>query len=95
MIDHRFALSKPILVSAPSKKSFSIRQLIDPGVQRLQIDHRLGAAMIAPKPVGCPLEKLILQVADLVGVNVKLLRQLGQHFVALQSGHGHLGLKYG
>lgn len=37
-VDHRFALSNPALVSAPSKKSFSSVQLSDLGVQRLHID---------------------------------------------------------
>src|SRR5664279_4625023 len=40
-VDHRFALSNPALVSAPSKKSFS-RQLPDLGVQRLHIDRGRG-----------------------------------------------------
>ncbi|MGY4485358.1 hypothetical protein ACVWWR_004549 [Bradyrhizobium sp. LM3.2] len=36
-VDHRFALSNPALVSAPSK-----RQLSDLGMQRLHIDCRRG-----------------------------------------------------
>jgi hypothetical protein len=39
-VDHRFALSDPALVSAPSKKSFSQRQFADLSVQRLHVDGR-------------------------------------------------------
>jgi len=39
-IDHRFALGRPALSSAPDKKSFSSAKLPDLGVQRLQVHCR-------------------------------------------------------
>ena len=41
-VDHRFALSNPALVSAPSKKSFSSVNCPDLGVQRLEVHRRLA-----------------------------------------------------
>lgn len=50
--DHRFALSGPTLVSETTKKSFLQCQLADLGVQRLQIDRRLGTRGRATEHVG-------------------------------------------
>jgi len=47
-VDHRFALSNPASVSAPSKKVLQ-RQLADLGVQRLHIDRR-RRRLAAPGP---------------------------------------------
>ena len=33
----------------------------------------------------CSLQKLVLPLRDLIGVNVELLRQLGELFIALDS----------
>ena len=41
-VDHRLAFSNPALLSAPSKKSFSKRQLANLGVQSLHVDRRAG-----------------------------------------------------
>ena len=46
-VDHRFALSNPALVSAPSKKIILQRQLSDLGVQRFHVDGRLNRAVAA------------------------------------------------
>jgi hypothetical protein len=92
-VDHRFALSNPALVSAPSKKSFSSADL---GVQRLHIDRGRGGrhAPRAENPGSAALQ-LGLPGRDLIGVDIKVLGQLGYRPVALDGGKRTFALKAG
>src|SRR4051812_5546401 len=70
-------------------------QLSDLGMQHRQV-HRWTltvAATLRAKQSGCPVEKLRLPLSDLVGMNVKLLCQLGQRLLALDSSQSHLRLE--
>src|SRR4051812_10171941 len=51
------------------------------------------AATFCSEYPGCPVEKLRLPLGDLVGMNVELLRQLGQRLLALDGGQSHLRLE--
>jgi hypothetical protein len=51
------------------------------------------AAAIRSKNPGCPVEKLRFPLRDLVGMNVELLRQLGQRLFALDGSQSHLRLE--
>jgi hypothetical protein len=46
-----------------------------------------------PENPGRAFKQLGFPLRDLVGVNVELLRQLGQRLLALQGGQGHLRLE--
>jgi uncharacterized protein YjiS (DUF1127 family) len=94
-VDHRLALSRPALLSAPDKKSVLQRQLSDLGVQRFQIDrgHRRIGARLRPKYPSCPFLKLSLPLRDLVGMDVKFLRQIRPRPVALEGRQCHLRLE--
>ena len=94
-VDHRFALSNPALVSAPSKKSFSnvsspilaCSDFTSTAGWRRDIaapwtEHRSGGAL-----------KLSLPRGDLIGVDVELLGQLRQRPIALDGGKRHLCLE--
>ena len=74
-VDHRFALGKPALPSAPAKKSFS--SVSSPILAWSTVRSTAGPdcsprALGAEHP-GCPVEKLRLPLGDLVGMNVELL----------------------
>ena len=93
-VDHRFALSRPALLSAPSKKSFS--SVSSPILACSVFKSTGGAAasgLAAPEYPGRAFEKLRLPLRDLVGVDIELLRQLGQRLLALDRGQGHLRLE--
>jgi len=94
-IDHRFALSMPALLSAPTKKIILQRQLPDLGVQHLQIHRRrrFRACRARAKHPRRTVEKLPLPTRDLVRMNVKLLRQLRQRLLALDRGQCHSRLE--
>jgi hypothetical protein len=55
-------------------------------VQHLQIDRRFCCSLPAAEQLGRSREQLVPPVGDLIGTHVVLLRQLGQRFVALNSG---------
>ena len=84
-VDHRFALSNPALVSAPSKK------LADLGMKRLHVDGRLCCSVAAPctEHIGSPAFELPLPRCDLVGVDIELLRKLSQCSIAFDGGKRH------
>ena len=59
----------------------------------LQIDQRRPALdSTMPENAGRPLEKLTLPLRDLIGVDIELLRQLGQRLLPLDRGQGHFRL---
>ena len=63
-------------------------------MKSLQIDRRrpgLGSAV--PENAGGAFEKLTLPLRDLVGVDIELLRQLGQRLLALDRGQRHFRLE--
>jgi hypothetical protein len=71
-VDHCFALNKPALVSAPSKKSLDqihvLPVLPDLGVQSLQINARSGRfALVSAKDPRAAFEQLAFPLRDLVG----------------------------
>ena len=94
-VDHRFALSKPALPSAPSKKSFS--SVSSPILACSDFTSTAGwhAAVAAARTehIGCPFLELCFPRRDLIGVDVELLRQLSQCSIALDGGKRHLGLE--
>src|SRR6202035_4513549 len=64
-------------------------------MERLQIHRQCGGTSLgfSPEYPGRPFEKLRLPLRDLIGVNVELLRQLGQRLLALQSSQCHFRLE--
>ena len=86
-VDHRFALSNPALVSAPSKKSFS--SVSSPILACSDFTSTAGgAAGVAARTeyIGSPTLKLRLPRGNLIGVNVELLGKLRQRPIALDCG---------
>jgi hypothetical protein len=67
------------------------RQLPDLGVQRLQIRPAFALLGGGGEHLGGSLAQLSLPGGDLVGMNLKLLRQLAQRLLASQSRQGHPG----
>ena len=94
-VDHRFALSNPALVSAPSKKSFS--SVSSPILACSDFTSTAGcAAAVAAagtEHIGSPALKLRLPRCDLIGVDVELLGKLRQRSIALDGGKRHLRLE--
>ena len=93
-VDHRFALSNPALVSAPSKKSFS--SVSSPILACSDFTSTAGAAATAAagtEHIGSTALKLRLPRRDLIGVNVELLGKLRQRSIALDGGKRHLRLE--
>ena len=93
-VDHRFALSNPALVSAPSKKSFS--SVSSPILACSDFTSIAGAAGVpppGPKTLGSAALKLRFPRRDLIGVDVEMLGQLGYRPVALDGGQRHLRLE--
>src|SRR3954447_25513986 len=68
------------------------RQLADLGVQRFHVDGWRGRvrSRLRPEHPGRPLQELSLPGRDLVGMNVKLLRQFGQRLLTPYGSQGHL-----
>jgi hypothetical protein len=86
-VNHRFALSNPALLSAPSKKSFS--NVSDLGMQRLHVHRRLrGFATAGTENVRRPVLKLRFPDRDLVRMHVELLRKLRKR--SIRSGRPNL-----
>jgi hypothetical protein len=94
-LDHRFALSKPALPSAPSKKSFS--SVSSPILACSDFTSTAGCAAPLPPPApntsAAPSSKPRLPGCDLIGVDVELLRKLSQSLIALQGRKRHLRLE--
>ena len=94
-VDHRFALSMPALVSAPSKKSFS--SVSSPILACSAFKSTAGAAGLAlvlrRKRPAAPSSKLAFPLRDLVRMDIELLRQFGQRLLALDGGQSHLRLE--
>ena len=93
-VDHRFALSNPALVSAPSKKSFS--SVSSPILACSDFTSTAGAAGVAAartENIGSAAFKLRLPRRDLVGVDVEMLGQLRERPIALDGGKRHLRLE--
>ncbi len=65
-VDHRFALDRPALPTAPAKKIILQCELAALGVQVLQIDGRRDRRL-GPEHAGCALKQDVLPVVDLVG----------------------------
>src|SRR4051812_47754722 len=59
-------------------------------MQRLHIDGRRSRFRLRTEHPGSPLQELSLPGRDLVGMNVKLLRQFGQRLLAPYGSQGHL-----
>ena len=79
---------------ALDERAFNLqRQLPDLGVQGLQIDYRFSFRWLAAEPVGRSREQLVFSVGALVGVQVKVLRHLGQRLVASNDRQCHLGFE--
>jgi hypothetical protein len=66
-------------------------------MERLHVDGRLRAAVAAARTehIGCPFLELCFPRRDLIGVDVELLRQLGQCSIALMAASATLALKPG
>ena len=92
-VDHRFALSMPALLSAPSKKSFSSVSSPILACKRLQIDA--GAALRSRRVRTRPprLRAAGLPWRDLVRVNIEKLRQFGQRLLAFDRRQCHFRLE--
>src|SRR5260370_30775584 len=94
-LDHRFALSKPALPSAPSKKSFS--SVSSPILACSDFTStgwlRGSLAAAGTEYIGCPFLELRLPRCDLIWVDVGLLRKLSQGSIALQGRKCHLRLE--
>jgi hypothetical protein len=95
--DGRFALSTPALLSAPSKKSFS--SVSSPILACNDFTPTVGvaapSAATRTKHLGGPFLKLRLPLRDLIGVDVKQLRQLGQRLSPLTAASAIFALKAG
>src|ERR1700716_3984488 len=89
-VDHRFALSNPALVSAPSKKSFS--SVSSPILACSDFTSTAGTAG-GPPPRSENLRSIALKLRfprrNLIGVNVEMLGQLGYRPVALDGCQRH------
>ena len=77
-VNHRFALSNPALLSAPSKNVLQ-RQLPDFGVERLHVDcWLLRSGVPDTECVGCLALQLSLPRRDLIGGGRRTARQAAQ-----------------
>src|SRR5215212_775645 len=94
-VDHRLALSRPALLSAPDKKSFS--RVSSPILACSVFTSIAGGGADAtppePKQARGRLNQLALPGGDLARVHIVLLRQFGQRRLALDRGQRHLGLE--
>ena len=92
-VHHRFALSRPALLSAPDKESsvsVSSPILASSVFTSTGGDAALGFRTEHP---GGSVQELSLPGRDLVRVHVELLRQLGQRLLALHRSQRHLRLE--
>jgi len=92
-INHRFALSKPALVSAPSKKLVigldprivDQGQFSDLGMKHFEINGRRGgvSSLLRAKNAGGGFREMHFPGVDLIGMHIKLLRKFRQGLLAL------------
>jgi hypothetical protein len=70
-------------------------QLPDLGVERLHVDRRrhIGHTAAGAEQPSSRINQLSLPGGDLVRVHIKLLRQFGQRFLALDGGQRHFCLE--
>src|SRR5213595_1385382 len=93
-VDHRFALSNPALLSAPSKKSFSnVSSPILACSDFTSTASGAAALLPGPKTSAAPSSSCPLPRCDLVGVHVELLGKLSKRAIALDGSKRHLGLE--
>jgi hypothetical protein len=91
-VDHRFALSKPALVSAPSKKSFSsVNSPILACSDFTSIAGAAGAMLPEPKTPEAPPSNWAGR--NLIGMDIEVLGQLSYRPVTLDGGKRHLRLE--
>ena len=93
-VDHRFALSIPALLSAPSKKSFS--SVISPIFACSVFKSTAGvgsAAAARPNTPAAAFQKLRPPLGDLVRVDIEALREFRQRLLALDGRERHLRLE--
>src|SRR5712671_505185 len=71
------------------------RQLADLGMKGFQIDGwRSGfGTSLSPEYPGRPFKELRLPLGDLVGMDIELLRQIGQRLLAFDRGQSHFRLE--
>jgi hypothetical protein len=91
-VDHLFALSNPALMSALSKKIVLQGEPTDLRLHLLDVGSR-GSIGLFAKGLAATLQELRFPGRYLVGMNFKLLCNLGNGFVAPKSGNSHLGLE--
>ena len=94
-VDHRFALSSPALVSAPSKKSFSSvsSPILACSVFRSTAAVAGSALASPPKTPAAPSRSWLFHCVIWLAMYVKLLRQLGKCLFSLDGGQSHLRLE--
>lgn len=68
-------------------------KLLDLGVQRLQVHARLGRRRRTAEHLGGSTQQLAASLADLMRVNIVLVRDLGNRLAVAYSVRRHLGLE--
>ena len=93
-VDHLLALRSPAFMSASYKNRSHQGQLPDLRVQRLYIERCLRRRRLRPaEDTRRTLQLLALPLRDLVGMHIKLLRQLQKRLFTLQRRQSHLRLE--
>ena len=92
-VDHRLAPTRPALPSVPSKKVILQPKLPDLGVQRLQVHASLGRRRRTAEHLGGSTQQLAAPLADLMRVNIVLVRDLGNRLAVAYIVERHLGLE--
>jgi hypothetical protein len=92
-VDHRFALSMPALMSAPSKKPFSSASSPILACSAFRSTGGVPFAGASPNTAARALEQLVLPVGDLVGVQIEPLGEFGQRLVAANGGQRNARLE--
>ncbi len=102
-INHRFALSKPALVSAPSKKLvigldpriIDQGQFFDLGMEHFEINGRRGgvSSLLRAENAGGGFREPHFSDVDLIGMHIKLLRKFRQGLFALDCGERHFSFE--
>ena len=93
-VDHRFALSNPALMSAPSKKSFSSASCPILAWRTLRSGVS-DVGFVPPNTSAARASNCCFHSVIWVGWTLKLLGQLGQRLVAFDRRQGHLRLEGG
>jgi hypothetical protein len=93
-VDHRFALSNPTLVSAPSKKSFSSVSCPILACKALRSTGAASGPTRGAEHARGTLDQLPTPLRDLVGMHVVLLRNLGDGLAIRHGLYRHLGLEH-